>query len=74
MGIQDRDYMRRPPDDDDDDEPGSSSRSSSSDSDAAERVGQFLQRHSRFFRYAGIAIGVLIIIAVIVATVSGNKS
>ncbi len=65
--------MKRPPDDNDD-EPGSSSHSASSDSDAAERVGQFLQRHSRLFRFAGIALGVLTVVAVIVALVSGRKS
>lgn len=73
MGIQDRDYMRRRPDDDDDDDDDDNS-GSSSEADAAERLNELLERNSRLVRYAGIALGVIIVIAVIVALVSEGKS
>ena len=60
MGIQNRDYMKRPSDDDDD------GRASSSDSKLEAWLAGFLRRHPRFFLYVGIALAVLIVVAVIV--------
>jgi hypothetical protein len=61
MGIQNRDYMKRPPDDDED------RRSSSSDSKLEAFLTGFLQRHPRFFLYVGIGLAVLVITAIVVA-------
>jgi hypothetical protein len=66
MGIRDRDYMRRPPDDD-----GQSG--SLSDSKAEEFAQRILKKYSRLFLYVGIAIGVLLVIAFIVAKFSNTQ-
>jgi hypothetical protein len=66
MGIQNRDYMKRPPDDDD--RPGSWSESK-----AEELLTGFLQRHPRFFLYVGVGLAVLIVAAVALARLS-NRS
>jgi hypothetical protein len=55
--------MKRPSDDGD-------ARTSSSDSKAEEFLSRFLQKHPRFFLYVGIGLGVLIVIALIVAKLS----
>ena len=60
MGIQNRDYMKRPSDDDE-------RRASSSDSKLEALLSGFLQRHPRFFIYVGISLAVLVIAAIIVA-------
>jgi high-affinity Fe2+/Pb2+ permease len=67
MGIQNRDYMKRPSDDDDD------RRASSSDSKAEEFLTRFLQRHPRFFIYVGVGLAALVVAAIIVAVLT-NKS
>ena len=59
MGIQNRDYMKRPDHDD--------GRGSSSDSRLEEFFSGFLQRHPRFFIYVGIGLAVSIVIAIVVA-------
>ena len=61
MGIQNRDYMKRPDDDD--------GRGSSSDSGMEGALSGFLERHPRFFVYVGVGIGVLVVIAIVVAVV-----
>jgi hypothetical protein len=66
MGIQNRDYMKRPSDDDD-------RRASSSDSRAEEFLTRFLQRHPRFFVYVGVGLAVLVVVAIIIAVLT-NKS
>ena len=63
MGIQDRDYMKRPSDDDD--------RGSSPDSKAEEFFSRFLRKNPRFFLYVSLAIGALIIIGLIIAKSTG---
>ena len=64
MGIQNRDYMKRDSDDHDE-------RSSLSDSSAEEFLSRFLQRHPRFFLHVSIGLGILVVIALIVAKFSG---
>ena len=64
MGIRDRDYMRRPSDDD-------GEQRSSSDSKVEEFLSTFFQKHPRFFLYAGIALGALVVIGLLVAKLSG---
>ena len=66
MGIQDRDYMKRPSDDDDE-------RGSSTESGAEEFFSRFLRRNPRFFLYVAIAIGALIIIGLVIAKSSGQS-
>jgi hypothetical protein len=66
MGIRDRDYMKRPSDDD-----GQSD--SSSESKAEEFVSRFFRKHPRFVLYVGIGLGILIVIALIVAKFSGTS-
>jgi hypothetical protein len=62
MGIQNRDYMRRPSDDD---------RGSSSPDDQVENfLNNFLKRHPRFFLYVGIGFVALILIALLVYRLS----
>jgi hypothetical protein len=58
MGMRDRDYMKRPSDDD---------GASGSDSKAEEFAQRFLRKYPRFFLYCGIGLGVLIVIALVVA-------
>jgi hypothetical protein len=67
MGIQDRDYMKRPPDDD-------RRRGSSSGSDAEDRLSRFLEKHPRFFLYVGIGLGVLLLITLAVVVASKGNS
>jgi hypothetical protein len=64
MGIQDRDYMKRPSDDDDD------RRASSPDSRLEAFLSGFLQRHPRFFLYVGIGLAVLVAVAIVVASLT----
>ena len=66
MGIQDRDYMRRPPDDDDE-------RSSSADSRAEAFFSRFFEKHPRFFLYLLVGLGVLLLMALLVAKLSGSS-
>ena len=66
MGIQDRDYMKRPPNDGD--------RRSSSGSEPEDFLSSFLERHPRFFLYLGIGIAVLTLITVVVVMTSKSKS
>ena len=67
MGIQDRDYMKRPSDDD-------GGRRSLSDSGAEDFLSRFLEKHPRFFLYLGIGIAVLALITLIVVMTSKGKS
>ncbi len=60
MGIQDRDYMKRPSDDDAD------RRGSSSDSKLEDAISGFLRRNPRFFLYVGLGVGALVIAAIVV--------
>ncbi len=60
MGIQSRDYMKRPSDDDGD-------RPSTPDSRLEAFLSGFLQRYPRFFIHLGIGFVALIIIALLVA-------
>jgi len=62
MGIQNRDYMRRPSDND-----GSSS---SADSQVEAFLSNFLKRHPRFLLYVGIGLAALIIVALLAIKVS----
>ena len=63
MGIQDRDYMRRPSGDD---------GHEASSADKLEKfVSGFLARHPRFFFYAGICLAILILAALVVVKVAG---
>ena len=55
--------MKRPSDDD-------GEGSSSPDSKAEELLSRFLQKHPRLFLYVGIGLGVLIVIALVVAKFS----
>jgi len=66
MGIQDRDYMKRPSDDD-------GGRRSLSDSGAEDFLSSFLEKRPRFFLYLGIGIGVLALLTVIVMILSKSK-
>ena len=63
MGIQDRDYMRRPPDRDD-------NRNPSGGTSGEELLAGFLKNKSRFFVYVGVGVGVLAVIALMVAMLS----
>jgi hypothetical protein len=65
MGIRDRDYMKRPSDDD---EPGASSP----DSQAEDIAQRFFQKYPRFFLYFGLGLGILIVIALLIARFSGT--
>lgn len=64
MGIRDRDYMKRPSDDDDQD-------GSSSESKAEEFAQKLLKKNSRLILFVGIGLGILIVIALLVAKYSG---
>jgi hypothetical protein len=72
MGIQDRDYMKRRPSDDDDRRGGSSG--SSTGANAEEMVSRFLERHPKFFWYAGIALGALVVIGLAIAKLSAAEN
>ena len=64
MGIENRDYMKRPSDDDDD------RGAASSDSKLEAFLSGFLQRHPRFFLYVLIGLAVLVVAAIVVAKVT----
>jgi hypothetical protein len=66
MGIQDRDYMRRPRNDGG----GHRTPDSGSGSDGDSALDRFFQRNPRFLLYVSIAFGVLIVITLIVAKIS----
>jgi hypothetical protein len=61
MGIQDRDYMKRPRDGDD------RPSSSGSGSDAEDTLRRILRKYPRLFLYLAIAIGILFAIAMVAA-------
>ncbi len=64
MGIRDRDYMKGPYGGDDD-------RSNSSPStDAEGKLGGIIGRNIKLLTYAGIALALLVVIAVVVTIVS----
>jgi hypothetical protein len=65
MSIRDRDYMKRPSDDDG---PGGPS----SDSKAEDIARRFFQKYPRFFLYFGLGLGILIVIALLIARFSGT--
>ena len=65
MGIHDRDYMKPPADDDG---PGDSS----SEAKAEDIARRFFQKYPRFFLYFGLGLGLLIIIALVIAGFSGS--
>ena len=64
MGIRDRDYMKRPSDDD-------GRRGGSSESDLEEWVGRIFRNKRRLILYAGIGLGVLIVVAFLMARFGG---
>ena len=66
MGIQDRDYMRRPPEND-------GKYTSSPDSKLEEMFSGFLQRHSKHLLYFGMGLVILFVIALIAAKFSGKS-
>ena len=63
MSIESRDYMKRPPDDD-------GRQPSTADGQLEAFLSGFLQRHPRFFLHLGIALGALILIALLIAKFS----
>ena len=65
MGIRDRDYMKRPSDDD-----GYSDLSS--DSKAEEIAQKILKKYSKLILYCGIGLGILVVVALIIAEFSGG--
>jgi len=66
MGIQDRDYMRRPSGGDDGGRRGGRRDERSSDDYGDEGIlGRFFRRNPRFLTYVCIGLGVLILIAVL---------
>jgi hypothetical protein len=68
MGIQNRDYMKRPADDDDD------RQASSSESSAEEFLTRFLQRHPRLFIYVGVGLAIVAVVAVLVAVLANRSN
>ena len=66
MGIQDRDYMKRPSDDE-------AQRASSPDARLEAFLSGFLDRHPRFFLVAGVILAVLIVLAVVVTKFAGTN-
>ena len=64
MGIRDRDYMKRPSDD-------GGQHGSPPDSKAEELARRFFTKYPHFLLYFGIAIGIMIVIALIIAKYSG---
>jgi hypothetical protein len=66
MGIENRDYMKRP---DGDDLPDSDSHSDpTSDSRLADAMSGFFRRRPRFLIYVCIGLAVFVIAAIVVAT------
>jgi hypothetical protein len=63
MGIRDRDYMKRRSDED---------QRSLSGSKIEELLTGFFRRHPRFFLYAGIGLGALILITLLIPKISGG--
>jgi hypothetical protein len=63
MGIQNRDYMRRPAD-------GDSGEGHPADSGAEAWLAGFLRRNPRFFVWVGVGIGLLVGITLLVAMFS----
>ncbi len=63
MGIRDRDYMKRRPDNDDD---------SSPESRAEEFAQRVLARSRKLIVIGGIALGILLLVALIIAKFSGG--
>jgi hypothetical protein len=66
MGIHDRDYMKRPSDDD-------SQRASSPDAKLEAFLSGFLSRHPRFFLVAGLALAVLVVVAIFATKLAGKN-
>ena len=60
MGIRGRDYMKRPADDE-------APRAPSLDGKLEEFFSGFLNRHPRFLLLAGVALAVLVVLAIVVA-------
>jgi hypothetical protein len=65
MGIQNRDYMKRPSGEDD-------QRASTSDARLEAIFSGFLQRHPKLFLYAGLSFVVLVVAAIAVAKFTGK--
>ena len=65
MGIQSRDYMKRPSGND-------GHQPSTPDGKIEAFLSGFLQRHPRFFIFLGIALVVLVIAALLVAKLSAK--
>jgi hypothetical protein len=65
MGIRDRDYMKRPSDGDDE-------RGSSPEFRAEEFAQRILARTRKLLIVGGIVLGIVIIIALVMATFSGS--
>ena len=63
MGIQNRDYMKRPSEE-------GGGPLSSPDEKVEAFLSNFVQKHRRFLIYSGIALGVLIIVALAIALFS----
>ncbi len=66
MGIRSRDYMKRPSD-------GDGERPGTPDGRLEAVLSAFLQRHPRFFTYLGIALVVLILIALLIAKLAAKS-
>ena len=66
MGIQNRDYMKRPSDDDD-------PRSSTPDNKLEAFFSRFLQRYPKFFVYVGIALAALVIAVVVIVKLTSKS-
>jgi len=66
MGIQDRDYMKRRPND-------HAPRGASADPAPAAFLSRLLHRQPRLSVYLGVGLGVLIILALLVALFSGTS-
>jgi hypothetical protein len=66
MGIRDRDYMKRPSDDD-------GERSSSPESKAEEFARRVLARSRKLLLIGGIALAILIIVALIMSKMSSGS-
>jgi hypothetical protein len=66
MGVKDRDYMKRPSDD------GDYERSSSPESRAEEFAQRVLARSRKLLLIAGIVLGILIIIGLVMSWLSAR--
>ena len=65
MGLNDRDYMKRPVDDD-------VTYAAPADERLEAMLSGFLRRHPRFFLYVGIGLVVVIIMTLIIARLTSN--